>query len=306
MVIFAFEGEGSVPKSPVKIQAFVENCPYNARIFVIFQKISRHAWEKIPKMLFLTRVHVCVKAKLTLVIFLFFLHLPLTRLISWSISSSSQSQEVLTKFVHIYTGEACWLETIVAAAWHHLHHHHHQHNHHYHHHCFIAVIIAIISSWWWWCGRREGGYFEIRLPLKSRKEFQVQAIRDKGGGLPFEVKLLRNNFFSHNFSLAENSIWSSDPPVLSQYRRRGKKVDKTLEVGEGGSWTGERWTKNILIITSPSSRMDMKWWHRGWQGGRMELGEEIRLIPREIVGKLNLDLATENTARGKTDPQEIF
>ena len=38
----------------------------------------------------------------------------------------------------------------------------------------------------------------------------------------------------------------------------------------------------------------------------MELGEEIRLIPRERVGKLNLDLETENTARGKTDPQEIF
>ena len=45
MVIFAFEGEGSVPKSPVKIQArpyiraFVENCPYNARIFVILPLI---------------------------------------------------------------------------------------------------------------------------------------------------------------------------------------------------------------------------------------------------------------------------
>ena len=29
----------------------------------------------------------------------------------------------------------------------------------------------------------------------------------------------------------------------------------------------------------------------------MELGEEIRLIPRERVGKLNLDLETENTAK---------
>ena len=34
-----------------------------------FSKFSRHAWEKIPKMLVFTRVYVCVKAKLTFVSF---------------------------------------------------------------------------------------------------------------------------------------------------------------------------------------------------------------------------------------------
>ena len=33
--------------------------------------ISRHAWEKIPKMLVFTRGYVCVKAKLTFVSFFF-------------------------------------------------------------------------------------------------------------------------------------------------------------------------------------------------------------------------------------------
>ena len=36
-------------------------------VFTHFSKFSRHAWEKIPKMLVFTRVYVCVKAKLTLV-----------------------------------------------------------------------------------------------------------------------------------------------------------------------------------------------------------------------------------------------
>ena len=38
-------------------------------VFTHFSKFSRHAWEKIPKMLVFTRVYVCVKAKLTFVSF---------------------------------------------------------------------------------------------------------------------------------------------------------------------------------------------------------------------------------------------
>ena len=47
-------------------------------VFTHFLKFSRHAWEKIPKMLVFTRVYVCVKAKVTLVSFPPFLYLSLT------------------------------------------------------------------------------------------------------------------------------------------------------------------------------------------------------------------------------------
>ena len=51
-------------------------------VFTHFSKFSRHAWEKISKMLVFTRVYVCVKAKLTFISFFFqffFVHLSLSR-----------------------------------------------------------------------------------------------------------------------------------------------------------------------------------------------------------------------------------
>ena len=75
-------------------------CIFVFCVFTHFSKFSRHAWEKIPKMLVFTRVYVCVKAKLTFVSFFFnffILNLSLIKLfrkrridhLTWAIVESS-------------------------------------------------------------------------------------------------------------------------------------------------------------------------------------------------------------------------